>query len=83
LLSLLLPLGIRLLQAKKEAKKQAKVKEKLVRAVPKKKAIVKPRAKKATTRLKKKVTIFKELTKEVGPVEPTKTSFKGRTLKLL
>jgi hypothetical protein len=70
-------------EAEKEAEKQAKAKEKLARAVPRKKAKVKPRAKKAATRPKKKVTIFKELTKEVGPVEPAKTSFTGRTLKLL
>jgi hypothetical protein len=60
----------------------AKAKAKLAKAVPKKKATVKPRAKKTATRPRKKVIIFKEHLEEVGSPGPSKTSFTGRTLKL-
>ena len=61
---------------------QAKAKAGFAKAVPKKKATVKPKAKKTATRPKKTIPVFKEPTKEVGSLEPTKRSFKGHTLKL-
>jgi hypothetical protein len=70
-------------KAEKEARIQAKGKARLAKPVPKKKATVKPRAKKTATRPKKTIPIFEEPAEEVGSLEPTKLSFKGHTLKLL
>ncbi len=57
-------------KTEKETRIQAKVKARFTKPVPKKKATVKPRAKKTATRPKKTIPVFEEPAKEVGSLEP-------------